>query len=158
MEKLKNNMMTVLVTVALAISAFYSARSIVIEKETYMDSYDVYFQAGMFMLLGLLVAASFWIIEDRIKKHKNWQVSVVIAILLSGIWLFISPKQNALTFSHREAVVNEIKDQYKIIEATVTPFTDRYESYSKLSGELASISQEIRSMKAEQALSTKGRF
>jgi len=157
-EKLKNNIATTIVSSMFIVSAFLSAKSVWTIKSNYMSEQDVFFQAGMFVVLGLAVAVGFWSIEEKVKKQKNWIIPSIFALILAVFWLLISPKQNAFELNKREAVVAEIKEQYINIEKTVTPFTERYESYRKIAQNIRSIERKLINMQAEQARTKKGRF
>jgi len=158
MEKLKGRIVTLAMSSSIIISALLSSYSIYIEKKAYMVGSEMYVQTSIFLILGFIVSSGFWLIEDKIKQHKNWYFSVLLAILISVAWLSVSPRQNALAFNNREAVVQEIKEQYKVIEGTVTPFIDRYNSYKGIANNLINIQQTILEMKIKQAESGRGKF
>lgn len=158
MEKLKGKIATILVSLSIVLSAFMSAGSIYIEKSKYLDSASLYLQVSVFLLLGFIITVSFWTIEDTVKKHKNWQIPIILALFLSVLWIFVSPKQNAFFFNNREAVISEIKEQYKNIEETVTPFVDRYKSYKKISYDIDNIETKLKEMQVQQGKTGEGDF
>ena len=56
----------------IVISSFLSARSVYLTKQLYADKSDLYFYAGMILILGFAVSLIFVYIEEKVKNGEKW--------------------------------------------------------------------------------------